>query len=78
MTIEGPPPFITNTTYEQQRKDRMGDAIGDYLCDEDMTAKQTYDEMLSEIQVWIDYHQKFLDKAIALKSLMMGHREIDL
>ena len=59
-------------TYQQQRKDRMGDAIGDYLTDEEVSARQTYEEILSEIQSWIDYHQKFLAKAKALYALMQG------
>ena len=59
-------------TYQQQRKDRMGDAIGDYLTDEEVSARQTYEEILSEIQSWIDYHQKHLTKAKALYALMQG------
>ena len=61
-------------TYAQQRRDRMGDAIGDYLTDEDVDARQAYEEILAEIQTWIDYHQKFLVKAQNLYALMQGER----
>ena len=63
-------------TYEQQRKDRIGDAIGDYLTDEKIDARQAYEEMLTEIQSWIDYHQKFLVKAQNLYALMQGERPL--
>ena len=61
-------------TYEAQRKDRMGDAIGDYLTDEKTDARVCYEEMLAEVQSWIDYHRKFLKKAETLKELMLGQR----
>ena len=61
-------------TYAEQRRDRMADAIGDYLTDEDVDARQAYEEMLAEVQTWIDYHQKFLVKAQNLYALMLGER----
>ena len=61
-------------TYEAQRKDRMGDAIGDYLTDEKVDARACYEDMLTEVQSWIDYHRKFLKKAETLKELMLGQR----
>ena len=61
-------------TYEAQRKDRMGDAIGDYLTDEKVDARECYEDMLTEVQSWIDYHRKFLKKAETLKELMLGQR----
>ena len=63
-------------TYEEQRKDRMGDAIGDYLTDEKVNARQAYEEILSEIQSWIDYHRENLTKAKDLYALMQGERPI--
>ena len=63
-------------TYAEQRRDRMGDAIGDYLTDEDVDARQAYEEMLAEVQTWIDYHQKFLVKAQNLYALMQGERPV--
>ena len=56
----------------------MGDAIGDYLTDEAVSSRQIYEEMLSEVQEWIDYHRKFLTKAEHLREYLMGNRPIDL
>lgn len=78
MTIEGRPHFTEanekfwNKTYEQQRRDRLADAVGDYLTCESTDARQCYEDMLAEIDGWIDYHQKFLNKATKLKKLIMG------
>ena len=61
-------------TYAQQRRDRMGDAIGDYLADENVDARQVYEDMLSEIQIWIKYHKDSIVKAQNLYALMLGER----
>jgi len=63
-------------SYAKQRRDRMGDAIGDYLTDEAVDARQAYEEMLQEVQYWIDYHKKFLGKAQDLHALMNGERPV--
>lgn len=55
----------------------MGDAIGDYLTDEECSSRQAYEEILAEIQSWIDYHRKFLVKAEHLRDFMMGMRPVD-
>ena len=54
---------LWQTQYAVQRKDRMGDAIGDYLSDDKVEARQAYEEILSEAIEWRDYHQKQLTKA---------------
>ena len=63
--------------YSKQRKDRMQNAIDDYLNDDKVSARQTYEEMLSCVDDVIQYHQRQLDRANDLKHLMMGHRLID-
>ena len=80
MTIEGRPNIQHDwdKEYAKQRKDRMQDAIDDYLQDDKVSARQTYEEMLSCVNDVIEYHKKQLDRAVELKSLMMGHREVDL
>ena len=53
-------PLITpplRKTYAQQRKDRLQDAIDDYLQDGEFSAQQTYEEVLSCINDVIEYHQ---------------------
>ncbi len=83
MTIEGRPEFqgadqYWKAEYARQRKDRMQDAIDDYLNDDKVDARQAYEEMLSCIDDVINYHKKQYDKAVTLKSLMFGHRECDI
>ena len=82
MTTEGRPGITDPTkllqkTYEEQRQCRMQDAIDDYLQDDKVSGRRTYEEILSCVQDVIDYHKKQLDRATELKSLMMGHRLVD-
>jgi uncharacterized protein (DUF2164 family) len=78
FNIPAPPKHILDTwamdTYQKQRKDRLSDAIGDYLTDEDTTSAEFYIELKEEIQCWIDYHQKFLRKAQDIQALVNGHQ----
>lgn len=69
---------MTTEGYAQQRKGRMQEAIDDYLNDDRVTARQAYEEMLSCVDDVINYHKKSMDRAVDLKSLMMGHREMEL
>ena len=66
-----------DNTYEKQRKCRMQDAIDDYLQDEKVDARRTYEEILSCIDDVISYHETSLKRARELKSLMKGHRDLD-
>ena len=72
MTTETYPYIGPDMTCEHQRKCRMQDAIDDYLQDDTIDSQQIYNEMLDCVQDVIDYHQKSLDRAVALKSLMQG------
>ena len=56
----------------------MGDCIGDYLMDDDVSARQAYEEMLDEVNSQITYHKTQMRKAQQFKELMLGHRPIDL
>ena len=68
-------PFLgPNTTYAEQRKDRMRDAIGDYLSDDKVDARQAYEEILSEAQEWRDYHKENLQKAQEFLDLLQTPR----
>ena len=61
--------------YASQRKNRMQDAIDDYLQDDKVTARQTYEEMLDCVDDVRQYHKKEYDKANELYNLMLGHRD---
>ena len=63
--------------YSKQRKDRMQDAIDDYLNDDKVSARQTYEEMLSGVDDVIKYHKTSMERAVDLKELMLGHRAVD-
>ena len=63
-------------TYQSVRKDRLVDVIGDYLTDEECSAEQFYNELVSEVDTWIDYHRKFLEKAKLVKKMVNGHRPL--
>jgi hypothetical protein len=80
MTIDGKPNIQHdwNKEYAKQRKDRMQDAIDDYLQDGKVPARQTYEEMLSCVNDVIDYHRTSMNRAVKLKELMLGHRDIEL
>jgi len=80
MTIEGRPDInVPNDywqkEYETQRKDRMQDCIDDYLQDDRVSARRAYEEILSCVDDVINYHKKEYEKAVELKSLMLGHRD---
>lgn len=79
MTIEGRPEIQHDwdKEYAKQRRDRMVDAIEDFLQDENVDSRQTYEEMLQCIQELIDFHKKNLKKVEGLRNLMLGYRDID-
>ena len=64
--------------YYNQRRDRLADAVGDYLTCEDTTARQCYEEMLAEVDGWIKHHRQHLNKAQALKDLLMGDSDVTM
>ena len=61
-----------NKTYSEQRKDRMQDAVDDYLCDDEVTAQFAYEEMLECVKTMMNYHQREYAKAQELYDLMLG------
>jgi len=82
MTIEGRPELqladdYWENEYAKQRKDRMQDAIDDYLQDNKVDARRAYEEILSCVQDVMDYHKKNYDKSLELYNLFLGYRECD-
>ena len=45
-------------SYHKQRRDRLGDVVGDYLSDDNIDVDEFVRDLKSEIQEWIDYHEK--------------------
>ena len=77
MVVEGRPDiqYDWQKEYEIQRKNRLQDSIDEYLQDNKVSARRTYEEILSCVDDVINYHKKEYDKAGELKSLMLGHRD---
>ena len=61
-----------DNTYEKQRLCRMQDAIDDYLQDDRVSSKQTYEEILSCVDDVIKYHEKHYVRARELRDLLSG------
>ena len=59
-----------NSSYADQRRDRLSEVIGDYLSDGTMTAEDIYNEIVSEVQSYIEYHQNELNKSVKFKDLI--------
>lgn len=78
MTIEGRPQFDWDKEYYDQRRDRLADSVSDYLSCESTDARQCYEDILAEVGSWIDHHRKGMEKATALKELLMGHRDVSM
>lgn len=63
--------------YSRQRKERLQEAIDDYLLDDAVPSRRIYEEMLSCIDDTLSYYEKQADRIKDLKHLMMGHRLVD-
>jgi len=70
--------FIPPGTYEQQRRDRIADLVGEYLNDERVTPRQFYEELLAEVQVWKRHYKQQYEKYQQAEDLLLGYRPIDL
>ena len=70
--------FIPPGTYEQQRRDRLADIIGDYLNDEEVSPRRFYEDLLAEVQDWKRHHKQQYEKYQQAEFLLLGHRPIDL
>ena len=64
--------------YSKQRKDRMQDAIDDYLNDDKVSARQAHEEMLSGVDDVIEYHKKAYCRAMSLRDYMTGSTALNL
>jgi len=79
MTSEGRPDLQVDweTTFRKQRRDRLDDALAEYLNDDThLDPQQCYESILASAQEWIDYHHKHMNRWIQFKSLMMGNRDV--
>lgn len=64
--------------YKIKRKERLADLVSEYLNEDDTTPQEFYDELIEEVDSWIDYNKKQMNKAVDAKSLLMGYKKIDI
>ena len=65
-------------TYESQRKDRLDDAVADYLNDDSITALTLYNDLIDVLNEWGNYHRKHLENVtLALKLVNKGASRVD-
>ena len=57
-------------SYAEQRSDRLGDVIMDWLGDDNVSSKLFYESILHEVEENISYHHKALEKYKSFKALM--------
>lgn len=75
MTIEGRPPMTDvdwKKEYTKQRKDRLTDAVHDYLDDNDTSILEFYQDLRDIITEMNTFHQKFAEKAKGALLLVDG------
>ena len=54
--------------YDKQRRDRLSEAVGDYLTDESISPEQFYNDLKKEVQDWVDYYKGFHEKSLQVLS----------
>lgn len=75
MTIEGRPPMseeFWKEEYAKQRKDRLADAVHDYLDDNDTSILEFYNDLRDIIAEMNTFHKKFAEKAKGALLLVNG------
>ena len=58
--------------YNKQRRDRLSEAVGDYLTDESISPEQFYSDLKKEVQDWVDYYKGFHEKSSQVLSYITG------
>ena len=74
FTIEGRPELNVdwNAEYRRQRKDRLADAVHDYLDDSDTRILEFYNDLRDIITEMNTYHKTFAEKAEGALLLVNG------
>ena len=58
--------------YNKQRRDRLSEAVGDYLTDESISPEQFYSDLKKEVQDWVDYYKEYYNKSSQVLSYITG------
>ena len=62
--------------YNKQRRDRLSEAVGDYLTDESTSPEQFYSDLKKEVQDWVDYFKGFHEKSSQVLSYITGRATV--
>ena len=68
---------MSTPSYSTQRKERLDDAIFDYLSDESTNAQQTYDDLINSIKSDAAYYKKYYEKCRDLLFKMGYYGSVD-
>lgn len=80
-TVEGRPVIkgsdeYWKTEFKKQRKDRLTDAVDEYMQDGEVT--DFYNDLTDAIQSLIDYHEKQKEYAVTAMKAVSGHRPLQM
>tara|TARA_Y100000004_G_scaffold112100_1_gene125908 strand:- start:537 stop:902 length:366 start_codon:yes stop_codon:yes gene_type:complete len=62
--------WVTESSYHNQRRDRLSDVLGDYINDESCDPNQLHRDMLEEVNSWIKYHQEQESRWVEFKHMI--------
>ena len=68
---------MSTPSYSAQRKERLDDAIFDYLSDESTNAQQTYDDLINTIKSDAAYYKRYYEKCRDLLFKMGYYGSVD-
>ena len=61
-------------TYAEQRKERLQDAIDDYLNDNKVSVSEFYNDLRDCLEDIISFHERSKNRAQGALELVLGHR----
>ena len=64
-------------SYEAQRRERLSDAIFDYIQDDNVDARELYRDIKNEVVSSMNYYKRYADKCNDLLDKLNGYREVD-
>ena len=66
-----------NTTYAEQRKERLQDVVDDYLQDDDVSVLEMYNDIRDCLEDIVSYHEMCKSRAQGALELIVGHHSTD-
>ena len=66
-----------NTTYAEQRKERLQNVVDDYLQDDDVSVLEMYNDIRDCLEDIVSYHEMCKSRAQGALELIVGHHSTD-